>query len=632
MILRRLYELAVRENLLDDPAFEFQPIPFVIVLREGGELSNEGIVEQRGDILIPSKKKGGEPKKKPDSGRPVSVPRAHGNSASQGFARFFADTIARVVPMSFDLANQSVAQRAAELAKRDRSRATFWRQIDRAADETDDPALRAVQAFGRRLSTNPDLAAKVEQTFADRKAKATDRCTFHYALDRGPTILNRDTVRAWYSAVYREYTGGKQTAGPTGLCQITERVGPIPLTHPIKLDKVPGWMSMGVALISYDKAAFESYGLEGTANASVGYEAADAYGAALRALVQNKLSHDSRTSIRIGESLFLFWTREPEPTDFMELFESPTTEAVAKLLAASPEGQPNDAAIDENEFYCLALSSNAARVIVRDYLEESLPKARANVAAWFRDLKVASTRKRDLGYPIATFPLWVLAASMTAPKSGNQPDWPRINDQVPRLMAAALKNNEAPLPDSILASCLQRLRAEGSNGFRPARMALLKLCLIRKGVLMSEKLDPNESNPAYVCGELLAVFDQIQRAALGNVNATVVDKYYGGFSAAPLTALGVLFENAQNHLRSLRSENAKRAAGLDKRLALTVRKLKDIPEGQLSLADQTRFALGYYHAKAERIERWAELQQQRALEAERKKAAKAKQSATDTQA
>lgn len=629
MILQRLYELAVRENLLDDPAFEFQPIPFVIVLREGGELLNEGIVEQRGDILIPSKMKGGEPKKKPDSGRPVSVPRAHGNSASQGFARFFADTIARVVSISFDLANQSAAQRAAELAKRGRSRATFWRQIDRAADETDDPALRAVQAFGRRLSTNPDLAAKLEQTLAERKAKASDRCTFAFAHDQGLTILDRDAIRAWYSAVYREYTGRKQFAGPSGLCQIMERVGPIPTTHQIK-PKVPGWMSMdGLALISYDKAAFESYGLEGTANASVGYEAADAYGEALRALVQNKLSHDSRTSIRIGESLFLFWTREPEPTDFMDQLESPTTEAVAKLLGAPPEGQPNDASIDENEFYCLALSNNTVRFIVRDYLEESLPKARANVAAWFRDLKIASTHKDDFGCPIATFPLWALAASMTAPKSGNQPNWPRINDQVPRLMAAALKNNEAPLPDSILASCLQRLRAEGSNGFRPERMALLKLCLIRKGVLMSEKLDPNESNPAYVCGELLAVFDQIQRAALGKINATVVDKYYGGFSAAPLTALGVLFENAQNHLRSLRSENAKRAAGLDKRLALTVRKLKSVPKGQLSLADQAWFALGYYHAKAERIERWAELQMQRAREAERKKAAKAEQSATE---
>src|SRR5207248_4167356 len=123
-------------------------------------------------------------------------------------------------------------------------------------------------------------------------------------------------IRAWYRNFYREYTGGKQEAGPTGLCQITGQVGPIPTTHPIKL-QVPGWMSMGVALVSYDKAAFESYGLEGTANAAIGYEAADAYGVALKALVQG----GKRSSLRVGESLFLFWTREPASTDFMDLFD-----------------------------------------------------------------------------------------------------------------------------------------------------------------------------------------------------------------------------------------------------------------------------------------------------------------------
>jgi CRISPR-associated protein Csd1 len=115
-------------------------------------------------------------------------------------------------------------------------------------------------------------------------------------------------------------------------------------------------------------------------------------------------------------------------------------------------------------------------------------------------------------------------------------------------------------------------------------MALMKLCLIRKEVSVGETLNPDESNPAYICGELLAKFDQIQQAALGKVNATVIDKYYGGFSASPSTALGRLFANAQNHL---------------------TQKLKVVPQGQLTLNDQARFALGYYHAKAKRIEEWA---------------------------
>jgi CRISPR-associated protein Csd1 len=628
MILRRLYDLALREDLLADPAFETQPVPFVIEIGEGGQLRGEGVNERRGEIDIVPKKKGGETRTKPDSGKPLVVPRPHGNTASQGFARFFVDTVARVVPISYDLGNAGERDRSEELAKRDRSRATFWSQIDLAANGTDDPALRAVQAFGRRLTDDPGLAAKIEKALESRKAKATDRCTFSFAPDMGTTIVEREAVKQWYRGFYRQYTGGKQESGPTGLCQVTGESGPIPTTHPIKVS-IPGGMSVGVALVSYDKAAFESYGMQGTANASIGYEAADGYGVALRALIQNSLPRTQRTSLRVGESLFLFWTRQPEPTDFLGLFDAPTPETVERLIRAPASGDAGQASSDVNEFYCLVLSGNAARAVVRGYLEEKLPQVRENVGAWFRDLMIASTNRDDHGHPIATFPLRALASSLTTGRAGKEPDWQRIGGLIPRLMSAALQRE--PLPDSILGACLQRLRAEASTGFRPARMALIKLCLIRKEIPVTERLNPAESNPAYICGELLAVFDEIQRAALGKVNATVVDRYYGGFSAAPLTALGRLFENAQNHLRSLRSTNSRRAAALEKRLALTAHKLNDVPNGQLTLADQARFALGYYHAKADRIERWAKAQQERGEAEARKRVGQATTPPIDTQ-
>jgi CRISPR-associated protein Csd1 len=621
MIIKRLHDLAERENLLADPAFELLPVPYVIELGDDGMLLGEGISERRETLVIPAKKKGGVPKQKRGPGRTIAVPRPHGSPASQGFARFFTDTVSRVIPMTYDLATAKAAQRTAEVAKRERSRATFWSQIGKAADETGDPALRAVQSFGRRLVDEPEFAARFERTLAERGAAANDRCTFAYGPDNGRTLIDRGSVRSWYRSHYNAYTGSKQEAGPTGICQVTGKVGPIPTAHPIKF-QIPGWTSMPVALVSYDKTAFESFGLKGTANAAVGYTSADAYGAALNALVQKQPPWGGRSNLRVGDSLFLFWTREPADTDFMESFEAPTAERIAKLLRTAEAGSPNGLSGDVNDFYCLALSNNAARVIVRAYLEETIPKARTNLAAWFRDLRIASTR--ELGQPVATFPLWTLAASMAAPKAGNQTDWTRVNELVPRLLESALK--DSPLPDSVLATCLQRIRVEGSTGFRPQRMALMKLSLLRREIFMSECLDPMQQNPAYVCGELLALFEQIQRAALGKLKANVVDKYYGGFSAAPLTALGTLFQNAQNHLRSLRSENPRHAAGLDKRLALTVNRLKDVPEGQLSLADQARFALGYYHAKAARIEHWAETQRKRAEAQVRSRAANAKAS------
>lgn len=140
-------------------------------------------------------------------------------------------------------------------------------------------------------------------------------------------------------------------------------------------------------------------------------------------------------------------------------------------------------------------------------------------------------------------------------------------DTPARLMSAAVQ--ELPISDSILAACLRRLRAEGAEGFRAARMALIKLTLIRKGIQVTEMLDNNERHPAYVYGRL--------------------------------------FANAQNHLRKLRSEKPGAHVNNDKLLSEVVALLPASPPyGHLSLQDQGRFALGYYHQRAKRFQQIAE--------------------------
>ena len=130
---------------------------------------------------------------------------------------------------------------------------------------------------------------------------------------------------------------------------------------------------------------------------------------------------------------------------------------------------------------------------------------------------------------------------------------------------------------------------------------------------MPESLNEAEIHPAYLYGRLLRVFEEIQYAALGEVNASVVDKFYGTFSAAPALIFARLFANAQNHLRKLRGERPGAAVELDRRLSEVVRQLPPAgPAGTLSLADQGRFALGYYHQKAKTFEEIAARKREKA--------------------
>ena len=148
----------------------------------------------------------------------------------------------------------------------------------------------------------------------------------------------------------------RQSAGAAGFCAITGREGPIPRSHSLKLTGVPGGSPMGVSIVSFDKAAFESYGLDGAANAGIGYEAADGYARAFQWLRGSKSHH-----LTVGNTLFLFWTRLPTPANDMMALSEPTADQVRALLANLRKGKTGDAIDDTNAFFLLAVSGNAAR-------------------------------------------------------------------------------------------------------------------------------------------------------------------------------------------------------------------------------------------------------------------------------
>lgn len=599
MILQRLYELALREHLLDDPAFEVLSVPYIVLVGERGEFL--GFNDNRGIQTIQSRKKGAAPKQVPDKGQPLKVPRAHGNTASQGFARYFADTLPRVLPLEVDAKDQK---------KADASRETFWKQIDRAADESDHPALRGLQAFGRRLD---EFTERIRAEVAKEEPALTDRVTFAYQPSGGRKLLEDDGVRAWYSKFYAGVNANKQTAGPVGVCQVTGIVGPIPKSHATKLQGVPGGMSVGVSLISFDKAAFGHYGLDGAENAGLGYAAMDGYLRSLDALLKNALTtikeRGGKSRLLIGGTAFLYWTKDPRDTGFMSVLDDPISEPMQVLFASLTSGKNAADSLDAEPFYLLALSGNSARAIVRGYLETTLPAAKLKVANWFADLRIVDTSKEYAGKPNDKFPLWQLALATAFESAAVAPD------TAERLLTAALTGG--PVPESLLSLCLKRLMAEGSEAFRASRMALIKLILTRRGIPVSEQLNPDEKHPAYVYGRLLAVFEQIQYTALGDVNANVVDKFYGTVSSAPAMVVGRLQENARNHLRKLRGDKPGAFVSLERRLMEVLGLLGAAPPpARLSLQDQGRFALGYYHEKAKRFEEAAERKADKAAKAE----------------
>lgn len=115
---------------------------------------------------------------------------------------------------------------------------------------------------------------------------------------------------------------------------------------------------------------------------------------------------------------------------------------------------------------------------------------------------------------------------------------------------------------------------------------------------MSEGLDVTRADPAYLCGRMLAVFARLQHLALGPTNATIVDRYYGAASTAPVTVFGQLVHLAQSHLKKLAGSRKGAAVNIEKDIEEILSKLGQWPR-QLPLQEQAVFALGYYHQRAE---------------------------------
>ncbi len=108
-------------------------------------------------------------------------------------------------------------------------------------------------------------------------------------------------------------------------------------------------------------------------------------------------------------------------------------------------------------------------------------------------------------------------------------------------------------------------------------------------------LDKDNTNTAYRLGRLFAVLEKIQEEASPSINATIRDRYYGAASTNPVSVFATLLKLKNHHLTKL--NNPGRKTNFEKILGEILSAMTmDFPNN-LSLQDQGRFAVGYYHQR-----------------------------------
>lgn len=384
-------------------------------------------------------------------------------------------------------------------------------------------------------------------------------------------------------------------------CLVTGEAGPVARLHP-SIKGVWGGQSSGGSIVSFNLDAFSSYGHEQGDNAQVSELAAFKYTTTLNRYLASGSGH----RIQIGDASTVFWADASDAalageaeSIFVQMMDPDEKEAakvreIAGKLTQIRDGLPLaeiEPKLNNVRFHVLGLAPNAARISIRFYYEDSFGALTQNYQRYLQDMALEPGPKDQ--YP----PLWrYLVELAVLGKRENIP--PNLAGE---WLRAILTGNRYPM--TLLSTVLLRIRSDGEIG--PLRVAILRALLVRNFELKKEApvaLDLENTNRGYLLGRLFAVYERAQLAALGDVNASIKDKFYGSASAQPRKVFSVLNSGSANHLSKL----AKKSPGYKVVLEQTISAILDRMQPSsdpfpafLSTEEQALFGLGYYHQRNE---------------------------------
>lgn len=398
--------------------------------------------------------------------------------------------------------------------------------------------------------------------------------------------------------IWEEYLK-KQKQGKQGICLVTGQRAEIARIHR-GIKGVPGAQSSGAALVSFNAPAFESYGKEQSYNAMVGKYAEFAYTTAL-----NYLLNQSEYKFALGDSMIVFWA-ESGQEEYQDSFLSwlnpkvDNQEEMNKVFGNLKKGvwvDLEDIQLDpEQRFYILCLAPNAARLSVRFYYQNSFGNIIKNIAKHYQRMEIVRPSWEDMRY---------LGIKQMLNETVNQKskDKTPIPNMASMVLSAILSDTKYPA--SLYTDTLIRIRAEQGK-VTCGRAAIIKAFLIQnyKWKEGDEYMGLNEGceESAYVLGRLFAVLETIQKDANSGINTTIRDRYFNSACATPASVFPTLIKLKNSHIKKLERESGGTKIYYEKMLTELMGKIEKFPR-RLSLEEQGKFILGYYHQVQKKYEK-----------------------------
>lgn len=394
--------------------------------------------------------------------------------------------------------------------------------------------------------------------------------------------------------------------GQVGTCLVTGQKTKIARIHR-GIKGVPGAQSSGAALVSFNAPAFESYGKEQSYNAPVGQYAEFAYTTAL-----NYLLNQREYRFPMWDSMVVFWAESGEQ-EYQRIFFSSldpqpdNQEQIRKVFENLKRGiwvDLEDINLDMNQkFYILCLAPNAARLSVRFFYQNSFGNILKNIENHYSRMEIVRPSWENRAY---------LGIRPMLMETVNQKS--KDKSPVPNMAAMVLKAvlSDDRYPASLYTDTLIRIRAEQGK-VTCGRAAIIKAFLIQNYKWKEGEyymgLNEECKDPAYVLGRLFAVLEFVQKdAADQNINTTIRDRYFNSACTAPALIFPTLLKLKNSHIKKLERNSLRKKFEYECLVTTLMEKLDMTEETEgfprrLSLEEQGKFMLGYYHQIQKKYEK-----------------------------
>lgn len=540
--------------------FETKEIPFLVVIRPDGQLVHlEDTRERIGKKMV---------------AKTFLLPRSRTRTGSKSYETTFLlwDHIGYL--FGHPEGDEKTAQQ----------HRTWLESLDKLPDELkQDEGVSAIIAFYRNGGVE---TVKSAENWAECMKLLSCNMTFRLAVDPFP-VPCRPRVQEYARTIVAEGPSDdeKEAERVFSHCLVTGEHGEIVRTHgrtPIDKDTK--------SLVAFQKnSGYDSYGKEQCYNAPVCKSSEFAYTTGLNTLLKSESQR-----LKVGDASTVFWSSRDSrfESQVAEFFGEPPkdnpdrgTRAVEDLLRSVQTGA-YVLSDRETRFYVLGLAPNAARIAIRFWHVGTVPEMAERFARHFEDTRIVhGPKEKDA---LSLFRLLVATAVLGKPE--NIP--PNLAGDTMRAILEGV-----PYPATLLQAAVRRIKAEHEVTY--PRAALVKACINRETRFRSPNtqeelhmaLDSNNSSVGYRLGRLFATLEKIQQDASPGINATIRDRFYGAASSTPVAVFGNLMRLKNHHL-------AKLSSGLriarERLIGEIMDGIADFPT-HLALADQGRFAVGYYH-------------------------------------